>query len=214
MLFKNKKPKIFSIGLNKTGTTTLEKILKDFNYKLGNQIRGELLFNDWYRRDFKSTISLSKTADAFQDAPFSFPFTFIALDQYFPNSKFILTVRDSPEQWYNSLIKFHSKLWADGINPPTSLDLKNAKYRYKGFAYEVHKLIFKTPDEDLYNKEILLDYYNNHNYQVIEYFRSRPEKLLVINVSTDNDYLRLCEFLKKKPLHKTFPWENKTAQNK
>jgi hypothetical protein len=48
----------------------------------------------------------------------------------------------------------------------------------------------------------------------MEYFRSRPEKLLVINVSNDNDYLRLCDFLKKKPFHKTFPWENKTAQNK
>lgn len=214
MLFKNKKPKVFCIGLNKTGTTTLEKVLKDFNYKFGNQRSGELLFKDWFRRDFKSTIALSKTADAFQDAPFSFPFTFIALDQNFPNAKFILSIRDSPEQWYNSLIKFHSKLWADGINQPTIADLKNAKYRYKGFAYEAHKVIFKTPDEDPYNKEILIDYYNNHNYQVKEYFRSRPEKLLVINVSNDNDYLRLCDFLNKQPLHKTFPWENKTAHNK
>jgi hypothetical protein len=214
MLFKNKKPKVFCIGLNKTGTTTLEKILKDFNYKLGDQRNGELLFKDWYKRDFSSVIKLAKSAEAFQDAPFSFPFTFIALDQNFPNAKFILTVRDSPEQWYNSLLKFHSKLWADGINPPTTEDLKNAKYRYKGFAYEGLKVIFNTPDADIYNKDILIDYYKNHNYQVMEYFRSRPEKLLVINVSNDNDYLRLCDFLKKKPFHKTFPWENKTAQNK
>ncbi len=214
MLFKNKKPKVFCIGLNKTGTTTLEKILKDFNYKLGDQRNGELLFKDWYKRDFSSVIKLAKSAEAFQDAPFSFPFTFIALDQNFPNAKFILSVRDSPEQWYKSLLKFHSKLWADGINPPTTEHLKNAKYRYKGFAYESSKVIFNTPDEDIYKKEILIDYYNNHNYQVMEYFRSRPEKLLVINVSNDNDYLRLCDFLKKKPLHKTFPWENKTAQNK
>tara|TARA_R110002012_G_scaffold48720_2_gene126564 strand:+ start:2083 stop:2718 length:636 start_codon:yes stop_codon:yes gene_type:complete len=211
MLFKNKKPKVFCIGLNKTGTTTLEKILKDFNYKLGDQSSGELLFNDWYRRDFKSIIALSKTADAFQDAPFSFPFTFIALDQNFPKAKFILTLRDSSEQWYKSLIKFHSNLWSDGTAVPTKKDLINAVYLYRGFPYEVHKLIFKTPDEDLYNKEILLDYYNNHNYQVMEYFRSRPEKLLVINVSNDNDYLRLCDFLNKKPIHKTFPWENKTG---
>src|SRR5690606_20621874 len=138
------------------------------------------------------------------------PFTFIALDQYFPNAKFILTVRDSPEQWYNSLVKFHSKLWADGINPPTSEDLKKAKYIYKGFAYKSSKVIFNTPDDDSYNKEILLEYYTNHNYQVMEYFRSKPEKLLVINVSNDNDYIRLCDFLNKKPLYDTFPWENKT----
>lgn len=214
MIFKNKKPKVFCIGLNKTGTTTIEKVLKDFNYKLGNQEKGELLFQDWYKRDFRSIIKLSKTAGAFQDAPFSYPFTFIALDQYFYNAKFILTIRDSPEQWYNSLVTHHSKVWADGVNPPTSEDLKKAKYRYKGFAYEASKTIFKTSDEDPYNKEILIDYYLNHNYQVMEYFRSRPEKLLVINVSNDNDYLRLCDFLNKKPIHKTFPWENKTSDKK
>tara|TARA_R100000306_G_C4378451_1_gene143052 strand:+ start:828 stop:1484 length:657 start_codon:yes stop_codon:yes gene_type:complete len=214
MLFKNKKSKIFCIGLNKTGTTTIEKVLMDFKYKLGNQEKGELLFKDWYKRDFSSIIKLSKTAEAFQDAPFSFPFTFIALDQYFCNAKFILTVRDSPEQWYNSLVTHHSKVWADGINPPTSQDLKNAEYRYKGFAYENNKVIFKTPEDDPYNKEILLDYYTNHNYQVIEYFRSCPEKLLVINVSNDTDYIRLCDFLNKKPIHKTFPWENKTSEKK
>ena len=214
MLFKNKKPKIFCIGLNKTGTTTIEKVLKDFKYKLGNQEKGELLFKDWYKRDFSSIIKLSKTAEAFQDAPFSFPFTFIALDQYFANAKFILTVRDSPEQWYNSLVTHHSKVWADGINPPTSEDLKNAKYLYKGFAYESSKVIFNTPEGDPYNKEILFEYYTNHNYQVMEYFRSRPEKLLVINVSNDSDYIRLCDFLNKKPIHKTFPWENKTSDKK
>src|SRR5690606_32403789 len=104
---------MFCIGLNKTGTTTLETGLKAFNYKMGDQKTGELLFKDWYKRDFKKIIALAKTADAFQDAPFSFPFTFIALDQHFPNAKFILTVRDSPEQWYKSLTTFHSKLWSD-----------------------------------------------------------------------------------------------------
>jgi hypothetical protein len=214
MLFKGKKSKVFCIGLNKTGTTTLEKVLKDFNYKMGNQKKGELLFKDWYKRDFNSIIKFSKSAEAFQDAPFSFPFTFIALDQYFPNAKFILTLRDSPEQWYNSLVKFHSKLWADGTNAPTAENLKNAKYIYKGFAYESSKSIFNTPDDDPYNKEIMIAYYTNHNYQVLEYFRGKPNKLLVINVSNDNDYLRLCNFLNKDPLYDSFPWENKTSQEK
>lgn len=214
MISRNKNFKFFCIGQNKTGTKTIKKVLADFNFKLGDQKSGELLLNDWYNRDFRSIIELAKSAEAFQDAPFSFPYTFIALDQYFPQSKFILTVRDSPEQWYNSLVKFHSKLWGDGINPPTTEDLKNAKYLYKGFAYESSKVIFKTPDDDPYNKDILLDYYTNHNYQVMEYFRSRPEKLLVINVSNDNDYIHLCDFLNKKPIHKTFPWENKTSEKK
>lgn len=210
MLFKKSKKKIFCIGLNKTGTTTIEKVLTEFNYKLGNQTNGELLIKDWYNRDFKSILKLCNTADAFQDVPFSLPYTYIVLEQFFPNAKFILTIRDSPEQWYNSLVKFHSKLWSDGINAPTIEELKNAEYLYKGAAYDTNKMIFRTLDSDPYNKKILFEYYNNHNYQVIEYFRSKPKKLIIINVSIKNDYFRLCEFLGKQSINDNFPWENRT----
>ena len=127
MIFKNKKrSKIFCIGLHKTGTTSIEKVLTNLNYKIGDQVQGELLLDNWYRRDFDSIIEFSKSAEAFQDTPFSLPFTFIALDQYFENAKFILSVRDDPEQWYNSLTKFHSKKWGFGQNPPTLDQLKEA----------------------------------------------------------------------------------------
>jgi len=202
MLFKNTKPKIFCIGFNKTGTTTIKKTLNEFKFKLGDQIKGELLIFDWYKRDFKKIIKLCKTADVFQDVPFSLPFTYIILDQYFKNAKFILTERDSQEQWYNSLTKFHSKLFSDGLAIPTCKQLKEAEYRYKGFIYQTFKLIYNTQDDDLYSKETLINLYNN--------FKSRPEKLITINVSKKNDYFRLSEFLNKKPLRDDFPWKNKT----
>ena len=81
-IFKNK-PKIFCIGQNKTGTTTIESVLKSFNYKLGNQVQGELLLDTWYERDFKKIIKFCKTAEAFQDVPFSLPYTFQHLDVAF-----------------------------------------------------------------------------------------------------------------------------------
>lgn len=210
MLFKKQNPKIFCIGTGKTGTTTIEAILKDFRYKMGSQIKGELLIFDWYKRDFKNIIELCKTADAFQDVPFALPFTYIFLDSYFKNAKFILTERDTPEQWYNSLIKFHSKLWSDGNKIPTADELKNAEYRYKGFAYETVKLIYQTEDKDLYNREQLIKFYTDHIKTVKDYFKTRPDKLLVINVSQKNDYFRLCNFLNKPPKRNDFPWENKT----
>ncbi|WP_051169854.1 sulfotransferase [Mesoflavibacter zeaxanthinifaciens] len=210
-LFKTKnKTKIFCIGLNKTGTTTIEKVLKDYGYSLGDQPKAELLAKKWYNRDFNEIINYCHTADAFQDIPFSLPFTYAFLDQYFTKAKFILTLRDNPEQWYESITKFHAKLWAKGKDIPTSQDLKEANYRYKGYAFEINQFMFNTPKEDPYNKKVLLNYYNNHMYSVIEYFRSRPDKLLVINVSNDKDYLRLADFLNKKPIYKGFPWENKT----
>ena len=212
-MFFNKKneEKIFCIGFNKTGTTTLERTLREFGYNMGNQFNGEMLVFDWFNRSYKGVVELCKTADAFQDIPFSLPFTFIELDQNFKNSKFILTERDSPEQWYNSITKFHSKIWGDGIHPPTKEQLKNAKYRYKGYAYDSFKCIYNTEDFDLYNKKKLIKAYNTHNYSVKEYFRNRPEKLLSINVANEIDYEKICRFLNKEQLRDNFPWENKTT---
>ena len=208
---KNNSQKVFCVGLNKTGTTTIEMVLKDFGYKIGEQSKAELLSKSWYNRDFEKIIKFCNTAEAFQDVPFSLPYTYAFLDQHFKNSKFILTLRDSPDQWYNSITRFHAKLWANGEDLPTIQDLKNAKYRYQGFAYDINRYMFDTSLEEPYNKDVLINFYNNHNYSVIEYFRSRPDKLLVINVSESNDYLNLCDFLNKKPIHKGFPWENKTS---
>lgn len=210
-MWNKNKDKVFCIGLNKTGTTTLEKVLKDFGFKLGIQAKAELLVHDWYKRDFRSIISYCNNAEAFQDIPFSLPFTYMFLDQYFKKSKFILTIRDNPEQWYNSITRFHSKIWAEGKSIPTVEDLKNAHYLYQGFPYELNRYMFNTPKNEPYKKENLLGHYNNHNHSVIEYFRSQPDKLIVINVSVDNDYGRLCNFLNKKPTQNSFPWENKTS---
>lgn len=210
-LKKTTAPKVFCIGLNKTGTTTLEQFFIHNDYKIGNQIAAEYLVKDWLNRVFEPIVNHCKKYDAFQDVPFSLPFTYIILEQYFPNAKFILTVRDNPDQWYTSLTLFHSKLWSDGKTLPNAEQLKEATYRYKGYAYKVHKAMFNTKDDDLYNKESLIKYYENHIYNVKEYFKSQPNKLICINVSVKNDYLRLCEFLKKPALSNNFSWKNKTS---
>jgi hypothetical protein len=204
------KPKIFCIGLNKTGTTSLGKAMKDFGFIPGNQSEAELLFNDWVKRDFKKIINYCKTAEFFQDVPFSYPYTFAILDQAFPKSKFILTVRDNPEQWYNSLINYHGKLFGNGNIPPTAEDLKQANYVYKGFPYDSMKKLLNVPDEDLYNKDILIESYKMHNKIIIDYFNFRKEDLLVLNVAEEGSYEKLCHFLNRKCELKDFPWENKT----
>lgn len=208
-LFK-KKIKIFCIGTGKTGTSTMERTLKDFGFSMGDQHQGELLLTDWFQRDFSKILKHSKTADAFQDIPYSLPYTYQFLDQHFKNAKFILTERDSASQWYRSITGFHSKLWADGTNTPTAEDLKNAKYCYRGFAYKAHKYLYNTPDDDLYNEQAMKAFYVQHNAAIKDYFRYRKDKLTVINVARDGDYKRLCEFLGQKQERETFPWENKT----
>lgn len=202
--------KFFCIGMNKTGTTSLARALKNLGIIVGNQGRAEMLIHDWARRDFRRIIRFCHTAQAFQDVPFSLPYTFQALDMRFPRSKFILSVRDNPEQWYASLTRFHAKLFGNG-ETPSSDDLKKAEYLYTGFMYEGIRAAYPTPDDDIYNKEILIHHYEAHNQSVIEYFRHRPNDLLVLNIAQEGAYQIFCEFLDKPCLRQTFPWENKTG---
>jgi len=210
-MFLKSNKKVFCIGFNKTGTTTIEQTLKDLGYKLGNQRKGENLLEDWAKRDFKRIIRLAKSAEAFQDVPFSLPFTYQVMDQNFRNAKFILTVRDNPEVWYQSLIKFHSKIWSIENNiPPTIEDLKSATYIYKGRPYKANRLIFMTPPDQPYEKESMIKYYLNHNLSIKNYFQHKANKLIVINVAKKGDYQKLCNFLEVQQSSDDFPWKNKT----
>jgi hypothetical protein len=203
------KQKVFCVGLCKTGTTSLGKALVDLGLKMGDQTAGESLVELWAERDFAPIIRHCYSADAFQDVPFSLPFTFQELHRHFPNAKFVLSLRDNPEQWYSSLTRFHSKLFADGMRVPTCGDLKRAFYHSPGYVYRTHKLIHDTPDSSPYERESLLAFYRRHEEGVREYFRHLPGKLLEINVSKARDYRRLCMFLGRMPQSDDFPWMNK-----
>lgn len=210
MLRVMNKQKVFCVGLNKTGTTSLGAAMANLGYVVGNQHQAELLFDDWVKRDFSKLVKYFRTAQFFQDVPMSYPYTYIAADQAFPGSKFILTVRDNPEQWYNSLINYHGKLFGNGNIPPTAEDLKQANYVYKGFPYDSLKKVLNVADEDLYNKEMLIDNYLLHNKIVQNYFMYRENDLLVLNVAEKGAYKKLCTFLDKKCTSTDFPWKNKT----
>ncbi len=198
--------KVFCIGLGKTGTTSLEKALKDLGYRLGDQRQGELLLRAYAARDFRPIVEFCLTADAFQDAPFGFPFTYIALDQSFPNAKFILSLRDNADQWYRSLVQFHGNLFAGG-RVPVKDDLVRADYCYPGFLWESNRVLVNTPEDDIYHKPTLVNYYERHNADVRDYFR-RKSNLLELNVSGKGAYRILCDFLGKEPVAEDFPWLN------
>lgn len=202
--------KYFCIGRNKTGTTSLEKAFVDLGYRVGNQAKAELLADQHYfAGNFLPLISYCKSAEVFQDAPFSWPETFKFIDKAFPGSKFILTVRDDAEQWYQSITKFHAKHFGQNGRIPTIADLKGAEYRRLGFMYNTVK-VHGTPDDDPYNKEIMISHYHAHNLSVLEYFKGRPEDLLVMNLAEEGAYQRFVDFLGVQSPYSDLPWENKT----
>jgi hypothetical protein len=203
------KQKIFCVGLNKTGTTSLARALENLGIVVAPQGPVESLIQDWSRRDFLRIIRFCRYYEAFQDVPFSCPFTFQALDAAFSGSKFILTVRQDSYQWSESLIRFHTKVFGRGQLPGVE-DLRAAPYCYPGYALDWYRALFRMDGGCLYDPNMLHEFYNSHNASVLEYFRHRPKDLLVLNVSSNTAFADLCRFLGKEFSHAEFPWENRT----
>ncbi|MBW2662792.1 MAG: hypothetical protein JRD93_12570 [Deltaproteobacteria bacterium] len=204
--------KVFCVGFGKTGTTSLEKALKDFGFEMGNQAVAEILSQDWAKRRTDRIINFCYTADAFQDAPFGFPGLFKVLDSAFPNSKFILTVRDNESQWYDSLIRFHTKIWSsDKSRAPNVEDLAGSLYRYRGCALDMKKLFYNFPNIELYDEQYYKKQYLDHIKSVQDYFQDRDIDLLVINVAEIGSYQKLGAFLNLSvDENDSFPWRNRT----
>jgi len=203
------KQKVFCVGRNKTGTTSLTKAMTGLGYIVGKQSTAERLICDWGKRDFTKIASHCRSGVFFQDIPFSLPYTFQAMDMIFPGSKFILTIRDT-ESWYNSMYDFHLLDTVHG-NKAKSLEmLKEATYCYKGFAYDTKVLVYDLPNDEPYHKETLKEHYLFHNKMVKDYFRNRPGDLLVLDVAEKGAYKKLCDFIGKPCASADFPWENKT----
>lgn len=203
-----RKDKIFCIGRNKTGTTSMEEALSELGYKLGDQNRAEKLIKYYKHSDWKPIIKFCNTAEAFQDAPFSWPFTWFKIYEKYPTGKFILTIRNE-EEWYNSQVNFHKRQFGNEKNIVDAETMKECAYNYQGYLYEMFKSVWKTSDDDLYNKDLMIKNYIAHNESIKLFFRDKTN-LLILNVAEKNSYSKLCEFLNKEPLRQEFPHLNQS----
>lgn len=206
--FSKKEPKIFCIGNNKTGTTSLQQFFKDHGYNVAPQRPFEKLADEYINRNWEPIIQLCKKYQVFQDVPFSNKFMYIILHHAFPNAKFILSVRDSSEQWYNSITKFHAKKFGQNGNLATKEDLANAIYVEKGWMWKTFREKYGN-FEDSYNKERLIAYYESYNNDVRNYFKNNPN-FLEVNVGDVSAVEKLSSFLNIKPKYSKFPHRNKT----
>ncbi len=199
LAFRSRQKKVFCVGRNKTGTTSLAAALRGLGYRVGDQRKAELLIEDWAKRDFRRLTSYCRQADAFQDSPFSHDFTFQAMDQAFPRSKFILTIRDSDEQWYASLVRFHTMRMRKRTGEdrlPTVKELQQDPHIYPGYIWRRRQLVMGISENgNPYDKDLLVKQYNEHNRRVLDYFRHRPSDLLVLNVAEPSAMEKLCRFL-------------------
>lgn len=213
--------KIFCIGFNKTGTTTLEQVLRLYGYRMPDQQEQEArLTRQVFSTDYTELKSYCSGFDAFQDMPFSQGQAYVAADALFPNSKFILTERSS-DAWFASMYNFHKKLYnIEDMSALTEEDIRTKfNYLYPGYIHATMKMMltdFQGERKEvlwnkLYDKEYYVNLYENRNREIKRYFAEAEDKLLVIDISKETDTGKLCAFLNIPPhMAVPMPHSNKT----
>lgn len=178
--------KIFGIGLNKTGTTSLGKAVEILGYK--EHVSCDLdLLKLWDSGDFEPIFQVADMNNNFEDWPW--PLLYKELYRRYPDAKFILTVRQDAETWFSSLCKHALR------TGPT--DHRKIVYGYA------------MPQE---NPEAHMRFYNKHNAEVKTFFKSNNNLHNFIQLcwKKDNNWDQICSFLDKPRPKVDFPYLNKS----
>lgn len=207
-LFYARNPKIFIVGFGRTGTTSLKWTFDKMGFLVGDQHKAERLLRDYNNGNFDTIIDYCQSARVFQDTPFSLPETYRYLAEAYPDSKFILTVRDTAEQWYGSLVAYKTRKFGGKL--PTPTELKQAVYNWKGWYWENHVGQFGPDESDIWEPQMWMNAYTNHNNEIIDYFKDKPHRLLVLNLREPNAFETFCTFIGVKTSLDGFPHLNKS----
>lgn len=162
------KQKVAVVGYQKTGTTSLKLALEALGYRVASP--------DWPTiraardGDLEYLRHVAEGVDAVQDIPW---FLFVReLDEWFPHTKFILTVRDE-DAWMAS--------W---------------RAHFDRASVEVsRRLVFGDCPPPSVDEGPYLDRYRRHNSAVRDRFRERPDQYLEMALGEGGEWDRLCRFL-------------------
>lgn len=184
-------PRVFGIGLSRTGTLSLALALRALGYRAAHYAehcaarRG---LDTWLAGDFAA----DELAD--WDAAVDLPVgaCWRGLDRRYPGSKFILTVRDEG-QWLASM----ARLWER--RPIT--DDADGEYRRR-VRLAMYGGVAPGP-------AALTETAARHQREVLAHFAGRPGDLLVLDVCAGEGWDRLCAFLGQPRPAAPFPWAHR-----
>lgn len=200
--------KIFGIGYNKTGTTSLCKIFENNNLLVAPQKPFEYNLESYFYDNYNTFTNMIKNDyydfHLFQDVPFSLPNFYKILDKEFPNSKFILTVRDDENEWYESLIRFYKKSFINFHKPKII-----SGYVYEGIIFKILTNTYGAPKTNPYDEVFLKKSYLTHIKNVKEYFEYK-NNLLILNLKDDKLIDKLESFIGYEFTNKEVPHLNKS----
>jgi hypothetical protein len=173
--------KIFGIGLSRTGTTSLAKALSMLGY---NAIHARGLDH-------------IEQYEASTDVPVAARYR--QLDKRYPNSRFILTVREM-ESWLESCRQHY-----ESYKPFELRNFKQAtEYAFcRGVLYGI----------DDFDRDVFRDAYQRYVDGVHEYFKDRPQDLLELNIVGGEGFEKLAPFLGRPVPDAAFPKSNESRRS-
>jgi hypothetical protein len=179
--------KVFGIGLQKTGTTSLGMALAQLGFRHRTFTQAMVLCVCEGLLD--PVFAFVDLFDSFDDLPW--PLIYRQLDARYPESKFILTTRRDSRTWLRSM-KQHALV----MGPK-----EHRKIAYGAAMPFGHETEYVAR-------------YERHNAEVREYFRDRPDDLLEVCWETGSGWSEVCEFLGKPIPATPFPHENRGAEKR
>ncbi len=185
--------KIFCIGLDKTGTTSLHNALKILGFSSVHFMSEQGNIKDIIRTNYqkgKNLLTGIEHFDAYSDwNRASTNHLYKVLDKQYSGSKFILTTRNL-DKWLISREKH--------VN------------RIPGLPY-YQKL---CPNDTWLNKdkESWTEEFKNHHQDILHYFKDRKEDLLIFNISQGDAWTKLCSFLSLPVPYRSFPFSGNSKK--
>lgn len=180
--------KVFGIGLPKTGTKTLGDCFRELGFK--HRSFDMRLAVQAKRNELAEVLAEAERYETFEDWPWFFLYR--ELDQRFPNSRFVLTLRKDTDAYLASLKMHHER---QGIRRK---DFVKRAWWDDVFGF--------PPDQWDYARSAIR--YERHNRAVLEYFKNRPDDLLVVCWERGDGWDSLCAFLHKRVPRRPFPHLN------
>jgi hypothetical protein len=178
--------KIFNIGFNRAGTSSLTEALQLLGYRAVHFRHQEIRLHDIIvanrRAGRRLLFGLEDQYDAFSD--FAGQHFFEQIDAQYPGSKFIVTLRNLDD-------------WLDSRERKVLKNRSDPNYRH--FFLEIDRPGWIRERAEA-------------SERIARHFRGRPDDLLYIDIPAGDGWQPLCRFLGIDSPDCPFPWKNRLAQ--
>ena len=134
--------------------------------------------------NYQELRAITERYDSFEDEPWAHAFCLLLA--WYPDAKFILTVRRDSEAWFRTMCSHCQRI-----------------------LYNPHRKFFFGHETPFDHREEYVKAYEKHNQEVMMLFEDKKDHLLVVCYEKGDGWNQICEFLNQPLPDIPFPHANK-----